>query len=267
MSGFSADWLALREPADVAARSPEVARFVIDALPLRVSTRIVDLGSGTGSNVRCLSALMPQQQEWRLVDNDTALLAVARTSVPVAVETHVADLQHLAPSLFAGRDLVTASALLDLVSEAWLAGFVGHCRRAGAAVLVVLNYDGRIECSPHDEDDEVVRGLVNLHQCTDKGFGPALGPDSGERAEALLRDAAYAVHREKSDWLLRPNQSELQRQLIAGWAGAAIEMSPSAAERIRAWEGRRLAHVNAGRSQIVVGHDDIGAVIRSVIQT
>ena len=260
MRGFSADWLALREPADEAARSAEVARFVIDGLPGRAPTRIVDLGSGTGSNVRSLSALMPQRQEWRLVDNDEALLAVARTNVPVPVETHVADLQELDAALVAGRDLVTASALLDLVSESWLARFVQHCRNAGAAVLVVLNYDGRIECSPQDADDELVRRLVNLHQRTDKGFGAALGPDSGLRAEALLREAGYDVRRERSDWVLGPGQTDLQRAVIAGWAGAAIEMSASDAARIRAWEDRRLAHVNAGDSRLVVGHDDVGAV-------
>ena len=263
MSGFSADWLALREPADEAARSAEVACVVLDALQHRVPMRIVDLGSGTGSNVRSLSALMPQRQEWRLVDNDSALLATARTNVPVPVETYVADLQELDVALFAGRDLVTASALLDLVSESWLARFVQHCRLAGAAVLVVLNYDGRIECNPRDEDDEFVRRLVNLHQRTDKGFGAALGPDSGRRAEALLREAGYSVLRARSDWVLHPDQAELQRQLIAGWAGAAIEMSASDAQRLRAWEGRRLAHVNAGDSRLVVGHDDVGAVIHT----
>lgn len=262
MSGFSADWLALREPADAAARSAGVARFVIDALPHRDPTRIADFGCGTGSNVRYLSRVVPQQQDWRLVDNDSALLDVARSSVVVPVETQVADLQDLSDVLFAGRDLITASALLDLVSEAWLSRFVQHCRSAGAAVLVVLNYDGRIECSPHDPDDELARGRVNLHQRTDKGFGLALGPDSGRRAEALLSEAGYSVRREKSDWVLHPDQADLQRQLIAGWADAAIGMSAPDAVRIRAWEDRRLAHVDAGDSRLVVGHDDVGAVIR-----
>lgn len=263
MSGFSADWLALREPADKAARSAAVAGVVLDALQHRIPTRIVDLGSGTGSNVRSLSALMPQQQEWRLVDHDEALLAAACTNVPVPVETRVSNLQQLDAALFAGRDLVTASALLDLVSESWLAGFVQQCRLAASAVLVVLNYDGRIECAPREELDEFVRRLVNLHQRTDKGFGAALGPDSGLRAEALLREAGYAVLRAKSDWVLHPDQAELQRQLIAGWAHAAAEMSPRNRSLIEAWERRRLAHVDAGQSHLVVGHDDVGAVSRT----
>ena len=54
MAGFSAEWLALRESADHAARSPELTRTVIDFLPDRA--RILDLAAGTGSNRRYLAA-------------------------------------------------------------------------------------------------------------------------------------------------------------------------------------------------------------------
>lgn len=260
MSGFSAGWLALREPADVAARSVAVTRFVTDALHNRSVLRIVDLGSGTGSNVRYLSHRLPQPQQWQLMDNDPALLETARSLISFDVETRVADLRRLDASAFATSDLVTASALLDLVSEPWLRMLVEQCREPRVAVLAALNYDGRIECTPADEGDEFVCELVNRHQRTDKGFGPALGPDAGVRLEALLRDAGYSVLRKKSDWQLGASERELQRQLISGWAAAAIEMSGSAAERIRAWEGRRLDAVANERSVIVVGHEDVGAV-------
>ena len=262
MSGFTPEWLALREPADTAARSTDVARLVLDSVGRHSHARVVDLGCGTGSNVRHLSPLLPTTQEWRLVDHDAALLALAQTLVPVRVETCVADLRHLNASLFVDCDLVTASALLDLVSEEWLRNFVQHCCRAALAVLVVLNYDGRITCSPADEDDRFVRDLVNSHQRTDKGFGPALGPDAGPRVETLLREAGYQVLRASSDWLLGTRESALQRELIAGWAVAATELSPAEADRIDAWRQRRLAHVDARGSTLLVGHDDVGAVLR-----
>ena len=127
-------------------------------------------------------------------------------------------------------------------------------------MLAALNYDGRIVCSPADEDDDLVRELVNRHQRTDKGFGPALGPEAAIRLEALLRDAGFSVRREKSDWRLGADQHELQRQLVAGWAAAAVEIVPSDALRIREWEVRRMDHVDHARSEIVVGHDDVGAI-------
>lgn len=223
--------------------------------------RVVDLGSGSGSNARFLAPRLGAGQQWLLVDHDPALLAVASGSVPVPADTRLHDLHALTADLFAGRALVTASALLDLVSEPWLATLAGLCRAAGAHVLFVLNYDGRIECDPRDPDDDRVRDLVNTHQRGDKGFGPALGPDSGARAEALLAEVGYAVVRERSDWVLGPDEAELQRQLIAGWAHAADEIAPAESARIAAWAQRRLALVDQGRSRLVVGHDDVAGVI------
>ncbi len=56
-------------------------------------------------------------------------------------------------AIFDGRALVTASALLDLVSERWLRALAARCAGHGAAVLFALSYDGRIVCSPEDPDD------------------------------------------------------------------------------------------------------------------
>ena len=123
VSGFSAEWLALREPADIAARSAAVTSFVTGTFAQHSSVRIVDLGSGTGSNVRYLSRHLPQGQHWQLVDNDATLLDAARSLLSIDVETRVADLRHLDASLFVASQLVTASALLDLVSESWLRRF------------------------------------------------------------------------------------------------------------------------------------------------
>jgi len=261
MSGFSAEWLALREPADAAARATGVTAAIAAATAGRSPLRVADLGCGTGSNLRYLASRLPQPQAWRLIDHDAALLEAARMLVPQAVETHVADLRDLDPSAFEGCDLVTASALLDLVSEAWVRRFALLCRDAGAAVLVVLNYDGRTACTPADVDDAFVRELVNAHQRSDKGFGPALGPDSGPRAAQALTDAGYRVVVEKSDWVVGPDQAGLQRQLISGWADAAVELASAEAARVRAWQSRRLTHVDAGTSTVRVGHDDVGGVL------
>ena len=115
MSGFSAEWLALREPADTAARAPQVTDAVATALAGRTPLRVADLGCGTGSNMRYLASRLPQPQVWRLLDHDAALLATARTLVPQAVDTRVADLRDLDAAAFEGCDLVTASALLEQI--------------------------------------------------------------------------------------------------------------------------------------------------------
>ena len=260
---FSAEWLSLREPADHAARSLSLTQAVFDALSGDAPLRILDLAAGTGSSLRYLTDtwLGPTRQvrpDWLLVDHDPALLA--RVPASPDVETRCLDLSTLdAGAIFEGRSLVTASALLDLVSEEWLRALAARCAESGAAVLFALNYDGRIICTPEDPDDAAVVALVNEHQRTDKGFGPALGPDATDVAARCFEAAGYHVRRAASDWLLAPESRALQSQLIEGWAQAASEMSPVRARVIDGWRDRRLAHVAAGWSEITVGHDDFAA--------
>ena len=68
-------WLALREPADIAARSAALTQAIAAVLPDARPLRILDLGSGTGSNIRYLSTRLPEPQDWLAVDRDPDLLA------------------------------------------------------------------------------------------------------------------------------------------------------------------------------------------------
>ena len=258
MSGFRAEWLALREPADAAARSSELVSFVIrDLENLAARARFLDLGGGTGANIRYLSARLPAPQQWTIVDDDAELLARA----PAEVATRQADLSQVVDDdLLRDCALVTASALLDLVSEAWLTRVIEGCRRSGAAVLFALTYDGRTVCEPAEPEDEEITRLVNDHQRGDKGFGAALGPAAAARAVELLSAAGYEVRHEPSDWRLVQADAELQRQLIDGWTQAAVEMKPERAAAFADWRNRRLAHVEARRSRIVVGHVDVAGI-------
>jgi hypothetical protein len=265
-----ASWLALREAADIAARSLVLTRTIAAALPPERPLRVLDLATGTGSNVWYLSRYLPHQQDWLVVDRDPALLAEVpsrMTSWDEAqglvrrVETRQLNLgepDH--PEIFAGRHLVTASALLDLVSDGWLQSLAARCRESGAAALFALTYNGRSLCSPAEPEDEMIRDLMNRHQKTsDKGFGQAVGPDAVDCAERCFVAAGYQVRRDVSDWVLPPQARDLQRQLIEGWAGAADAVAPEQASTIADWRARRLAHVDANRSHIVVGHEDIAA--------
>ena len=267
MSGFTTEWLSLREPVDRAARSLSITRMAVDVLPPGI-VRALDLATGTGANVRYLAPYLPPGQDWLVVDNDERLLnnVAARmdwSTLPhgVRVECRRVDLARLETGdLVEGRTLVTASALLDLVSGQWLSSLASECHRAGAVVLLTLTYNGRIAFSPVEPADEVVRQLVNRHQHTDKGFGPALGPDARVRAEQCFERLGYAVTREPSDWELDPDARDMQNQLIEGWTEAAIEIEPGGTEWIRDWQRQRRAHIAAGRSRLIVGHDDLVAI-------
>src|SRR5205809_2110421 len=145
-------WLALREPVDHASRSLTLARAVAAVLPPDRPLRIVDLGSGTGSNVRYLSRLLPSPQRWLVVDREPALMAQA-TASDASIESRTMNLGEFDADVIAGAHLVTASALLDLVSDSWLRRLAHACRAQRAAALFALTYNGRSRCSPAEPED------------------------------------------------------------------------------------------------------------------
>jgi hypothetical protein len=281
------DWLALREAADAAARSTALTEAVALRLAGSDPVRAIDLGTGTGSNLRYLMPLLGPTQHWRVVDRDEDVLAdlprrmehwaAARgcTLVKVAegfaltgphvdwrVEIRRADLLRCQePGIFEDRQLVTASALLDLVSARWMGDVAVRCREAGALALFALTYDGRSRCVPVEPEDELVRELLNQHQRRrETGAGRAAGPDAATIAADAFAAVGYQARQEASDWTLSPDSAAMQRALIRGWADAAIEIaSGEDAVRIRRWLARRLDHVDRGRSTIVVGHQDLAA--------
>ena len=265
-------WLAAREATDRVSRSAALSQAAVNALPRDRTVRILDLAAGTGSNFRYLWGYLNAPQDWLLVDADAELLAeasistaAARRTVPRTTLDHLnlemrvmnlGPLDH--PGIFSGRDIVTASALLDLVSEAWIQEVARLCRAAGAVALFALTYDGRSSCTPADPVDGMIRDLMNRHQrSNDRGFGRAAGPDATDAAERAFRAEGYQVRRAPSDWVLRAHDNELQRQLFEGWAQAATEMAGEQAETIQGWLARRLRALDTGRSVVRVGHQDL----------
>ena len=221
MSGFSADWLALREPHDARARNQAVLDAVIASLKAYRSIRIVDLACGTGSTLRALSPRLAAQQNWRPVDNDLGLLARASaTAKPagVSITTMPLDLNRDLEAVLDGPvDLITTSALLDLVSEPWLERLAVEIAARSIPLYAALSYDGRIELSPTDPLDAAIVAAVNAHQRTDKGFGPALGPTAASIAIARFEALGYSVVLRKSDWIIGPHDREFQMEIsVAG---------------------------------------------------
>lgn len=260
---FTAEWLGLREPLDMRARSIAVLDAVAAACKDRTALSIVDLGSGTGSTVRALSAKLPKPQTWTLVDNDPVLLAEAFACARpdgVTVETRECDLNgDVGPLLDDGADLITASALIDLVSEPWLATLAAAAAARALPVYIALSYDGRIKFSRFDPLDASIVAAVNAHQRRDKGFGPALGPRAAAFAERIFKALGYSVVTGESDWIAEPAEVNFQLELLAGWRQAARETGDVPPDALEAWFVRHCRAVKAGDLTLSVGHVDFFA--------
>jgi len=258
---FSAQWLALREPYDQAARNGTVLDAVRKAFAGYPAVRVCDLGCGTGSTMRAVAPLLPARQDWRLLDNDAALLEAAHDAAPATCEVTTIQVDLAADlgwALGEDTDLVTMSALLDLVSVEWLDRLVAILAISGRPLYAALSYDGRVGLSPACRNDDTVIAAVNRHQLTDKGFGPALGPQAAVTAPDRLRRQGFAIQEGRSDWSFGPSERDIQLEMLAGWAGAAAEIGVGSG-LLDGWLGERREHIEAGRSQMRVGHLDFFA--------
>jgi hypothetical protein len=258
---FSLQWLALREPYDRAARNPAVLEAVGAAFAGRAAVRVADLGCGAGSTMRAVAPLLSGRQTWRLVDNDIALLDAAAETTPATHEVTTAHFDladDLGRAVADDSDLVTTSALLDLVSAQWLERLVSILSISGRPLYAALSFDGRVDLAPACAGDAAIIAAVNRHQLTDKGFGPALGPHGGAAAIAALEAEGYAIAQGASDWAFGPADEAIQREMLAGWASAAGETG-IAPGLLEAWLAERSAHLAAGRSAMRVGHLDFFA--------
>lgn len=285
---FCADWLALREPIDHAARNRALEQRLVAALPNRSPLSVIDLGSGSGSNLRHLAArLQHRSQVWTLLDHDQALLERADQTtndriksdrLDLVVKTQRVDLSRMDSFSTSGPDLVTASALLDLVSLDWIDHFAAQLIDWQAPVLMALSVDGQREfinrsCTKYvSADDEHMRKLFNQHQRQAKGLGRsnALGPDAVPALAERLTQHPFDVDTANSPWILSAGSHEARTlgvELLADWANAARAMasSPNAdatSSEITYWQQRRLEQLTQGELGLRIGHLDLLALPR-----
>jgi len=271
---FEADWLALREAADEAARD----RGLIEHANVWLGGRrrplaITDLGAGSGANPRFLAPRLRGPQRWRLVDHDESLLTLAANRLSelrdagdgrVQFETRASDLTDLDAAIPGTTDLVTASALFDLVSANWVEALAARCAAVGCAALWALTVDGEWRftgpaATPEARvEDAEVRALLQAHQARDKGLGRALGGQAPAALRAAFKAHGFDVFEAPSPWRLTPGaRTELATGLLDGWRGAVQEQAPAAAARVDDWWQDRRRGLEAGTLGVEVGHVDL----------
>jgi hypothetical protein len=271
------DWLALREPADAAARDPELAALAAERLGAQPGSAgrplvIRDLGCGTGSLGRWLAPQLPGPQHWLLHDRDTTLLARAETGLPalaadgtaVTTEVQPGDLTALDAGQLADTSLVTASALLDLLTAEEVDALADACTAAGCPALLTLSVTGSVGFYPADSLDVVYGAAFNAHQRrvvgSASGSRRLLGPDAGAAAESAFAERGVPTEVSPTPWRLGPEDGDLLEEWLRGWIAAACEQQPGLAAHAADYLRRRLHACAAGDLRVVVGHVDVLAL-------
>lgn len=261
------------------------------------TVRIVDLGAGTGSAARALSPLIPHDQEWTLVERDPNLAAFGekmmadwsiagrsgQESRPKSVTfsylqvdlmgggglrqdalvepaaEHAALVSHLS-GLIRQADLVSASALFDLCSAAWISAFVQACAQQRVAAWLTLIVDGRKRRRVSDRLHPILDQAFHADMHRDKGFGPALGRSAGGYTIAEFQRAGFEVHSALSDWQLNASDARLYELYEQGYADAASTQRPDLAPKFAQWLQRQQHQIGRGHAAMMLGHVDIFAL-------
>lgn len=266
----SPSWLALREPADAAARAAELVEKVRSLLPASATTVVHDLGCGTGSMARWLAPQLSGPQHWVMYERDADLLAHAAVGVPplaadgsqTTIETRQRDITRLGKRDLTGASLITASALLDMLTAPEVERIARSCVEARCAALLTVSVVGRVTLTPSDPLDEEIASAFNEHQRRAGAEGRLLGPDAvGAAADEFARSGAEVVIR-PSPWRLGARDKALVIEWLKGWVGAACEQRPELTAATHVYVEQRLADAAAGRLGVTVHHQDLLAVPR-----
>ncbi|MET8766539.1 class I SAM-dependent methyltransferase [Streptomyces sp. NPDC004658] len=267
---YAPEWLQLREGADAAARAQELLdplRIRLANLPRRSGGLVVhDLGCGTGSMGRWLAPRLDGAQHWILHDRDPYLLHFAAVASPrtaadgsrVTVETRRGDVARLTPDALTGASLVTASALLDVLTREDIETLADACAGAGCPALLTLSVAGRVELTPKDPLDAEITEAFNAHQ---RRTG-LLGPDAVTVACEAFAERGATVRVHASPWRLGAGEAALTEQWLRGWVGAAVEQRPELGDRAETYLDARLAACAAGALRVTVHHTDLLALPR-----
>lgn len=258
-------WLALREPADAAARASDLIAPLTRRLPETTCRVVHDLGCGTGAMGRWLAPRLPGPQHWVVHDRDPDLLRRAAAGRPgpacdgaaVTVEARQSDISRLTPGDLRDASLITASALLDLLTEADLAGLVTVWAAIRCPMLVTLSVVGRVELTPADPLDGRVAAAFDAHQRRPTSGGRLLGPDAVAFAVQRFGAIGAEVLVRPSPWRLGAADASLAAEWFTGWRGAACEQAVELAAETGDYARRRLAQAAGGELTVTVDHADL----------
>lgn len=277
MTGFSLEWLALREPIDHRSRNSQIAHELALHFEKADQISVVDLGCGTGSNLRATSPLLPAKQHWMLFDWDACLLEAGdltlrrwadharkvgdtlllhKAGKEISVKLQRANLATDLGQVLQGQvDLVSACALFDLASEDFIARVAQVVASHRAAFYAVLSYNAAQTWRPtHPADAELLAAFQD-HQRSDKGLGLASGAAAASHLASQFTTHGYRTIEGTSSWRLGPADAALMQKLERSFADAVAETGKVDAKTLDDW--RCIRHTGAQ-----IGHTDILALPR-----
>jgi hypothetical protein len=215
--------------------------------------------------MRWLAPLLPGPQTWVLHDWNANLTRRAldgarprdRDGTPVEIGTRVGELEKLGAGDLQGASLVTASALLDVLTASEAHAIVEACVEVAAPALLSLSVTGEVELRPWDARDKLIEAAFNAHQRREVHDRRLLGRYGAPIVRGLFELAGWRVRTARTTWRMSDTEPRLLEEWFAGWIDAAEEQSPSLRQDAAGYRELRLSQSDRGELSAVVYHLDL----------
>ena len=206
MHKFENSWLFQREKIDNMSKNLFLIKKINNSLKNYDQIRIIDLGTGTGSNFRFLSKKIKyKNQSWTLMDISKNSLNAAKKNVTTndkikkIIIKHDDIIKNIQQNNFTNYDLVTGSAFLDIMPHEWFKKF--YLKNINTKIVYFsINYDGYFKFYPKHRMDKKFLQLFNSDQKSKKNNKTkAVGPDCSN----IIKSYFSKTHKSflfKSNW-------------------------------------------------------------------
>ena len=219
MHEFENSWLLSREKIDSISRNKKAIEKINKYTSISKNLNIIDLGCGTGSNFRYLNPKIVKKQSWKMVDISHLSLSYLKKNIKHSQKIQnitykkIDIIKQIEKIDFKNFDIVTGSALLDIMPKEWFINFL-NINKSTKIIYFTINYDGNFKFYPkHKDDDNIVR-LFNQDQMSDKGIGKkAVGPKCTQIIDQLFQ-RTHKTYVFNSNWVVEKNKN-MQKMFIS----------------------------------------------------
>lgn len=223
--------------------------------------RICDIGAGTGNSALWFDTAFGErgitERTWLLIDDDPDALTHAAARIGAApdrrAETRRAPIAELPRILDVGRpvDLITGSAVLDVLRPADAAALIDTLAATGAPGLFLLTITGDWHLNPVHPADRQIAGAFAAHQQREGRLGAA----AAHHLQAAAEAAGMRVLSTASPWQLSAREDHVfLTRFLTDRVTAATEQDPGSAALFSAWLDDRLADETL---TVTVDHRDL----------
>ena len=262
MHEFENSWLFQREKIDNISKNKLIIKKINRYFKSDQNIKLMDLGTGTGSNFRFLSKkIVQKKQHWTLIDISKKSLLAAKNKISISnkIESLSIINKNLIKNInqvdFNEFDIVTGSAFLDIMPLDWFKKFYQQNKKT-KIIYFAINYDGFFQFYPKHKHDKKVLHLFNNDQKSIKYKKvKAVGPDCTKIIEKQFLKT-HKTFSFNSNWDI--NNNKKFQLMFLNFCENVINKNKI--NNLNEWLEYRKNQIKKNESRLIVNNKDFLAI-------